>query len=83
MGQLPSTTSASPSWRVSGVERDKAEAMRWFRAAADQGHAEAQNHLGVSVRRGRRGGAGRHGGGGTGTARPQRADRRPPNSTSA
>ena len=34
------------------MERDEAEAMRWFRAAADQGHAEAQNQLGVAYAEG-------------------------------
>ena len=30
-----------------GVPQDYAEAVRWTRLAADQGHAEAQNNLGV------------------------------------
>ena len=30
-----------------GVERDKAEAVKWFRKAAKQGYAEAQFSLGV------------------------------------
>jgi TPR repeat protein len=29
-----------------GVERDYAEAVKWFRAAAEQGHAKAQYNLG-------------------------------------
>ena len=40
------------SWGVAydtgqGVAQDSAEAARWFRLAADQGHAEAQFNLGV------------------------------------
>ena len=30
-----------------GVPRDDAEAVRWYRLAADQGHAGAQSHLGL------------------------------------
>ena len=30
-----------------GVPQDAAEAVRWFRLAAEQGHAEAQNNLGL------------------------------------
>jgi TPR repeat protein len=30
-----------------GVPQDYAEAVRWYRLAADQGHASAQNNLGV------------------------------------
>jgi TPR repeat protein len=28
------------------VPKDQAEAARWYRKAAEQGHAEAQNNLG-------------------------------------
>jgi hypothetical protein len=31
-----------------GVPKDRAEAVRWWRKAADQGNAEAQNSLGVA-----------------------------------
>ena len=31
-----------------GVEPDSREAIRWFREAADQGHPDAQNSLGVA-----------------------------------
>ena len=30
-----------------GVPQDETEAVRWYRLAADQGHAQAQYHLGV------------------------------------
>ena len=30
-----------------GVPKDSAEAFRWFRKAADQGHSDAQNVLGL------------------------------------
>ena len=30
-----------------GVPQDDAEAVRWYRLAAEQGHAHAQNNLGV------------------------------------
>jgi hypothetical protein len=30
-----------------GVPQDYAEAARWYRKAADQGNADAQNNLGV------------------------------------
>ncbi len=33
-----------------GVPQDDAEAVRWYRLAADQGHAIAQYHLGVDAR---------------------------------
>ena len=41
----------SPHERVmyafgSGVAQDYAEALKWYRLAADQGHASAQNNLG-------------------------------------
>ena len=35
-----------------GVPQDHAEALRWFRAAAKQGDAEAQNNLGVMYHNG-------------------------------
>ena len=35
-----------------GVARDYAEAVRWYRKAAEQGHAVAQNKLGVRYARG-------------------------------
>lgn len=31
-----------------GVRRDDSEAVKWFRKAAEQGHADAQHYLGVS-----------------------------------
>ncbi len=31
-----------------GVEKDNKEAVKWFQKAANQGHASAQNNLGVS-----------------------------------
>jgi hypothetical protein len=36
-----------------GVPQNDAEAVRFFRLAADQGHAEAQNNLGVRYDSGR------------------------------
>ena len=36
-----------------GVPQNETEAVRWFRLAADQGHAGAQYNLGVSYRDGR------------------------------
>ena len=41
-----------------GVVEDDAEAVRWYRLAADQGHAGAQVNLGLDVRQ-RRGCGGR------------------------
>ena len=41
-----------------GVPEDDAEAVRWYRLAADQGHADAQYNLGWMYDR-RRGCAGR------------------------
>jgi TPR repeat protein len=38
-----------------GVVKDDAEAVRWFRKAADQGDAGAQNNLGVMYEQGRGG----------------------------
>jgi TPR repeat protein len=41
-----------------GVAKDRAEAIRWCRLAAEQGHADAQEELvwlGVSRKRARRG----------------------------
>ena len=35
-----------------GVQRDYAEALKWFRKAADQGDADAQNGLGLMYREG-------------------------------
>ena len=32
---------------IQGEGRDPAEAARWYRLAADQGHADAQLHLGL------------------------------------
>ena len=43
----PSTTSASCTTKGQGVPQDYAEAVRWYRKAADQGHAGAQFNLGV------------------------------------
>ena len=36
-----------------GVPQDDAEAVRWYRLAADQGHATAQNNLGIRYSNGR------------------------------
>ena len=36
-----------------GVSKDEAEAVRWYRLAADQGHAEAQYFLGIMYADGR------------------------------
>jgi len=33
-----------------GIPMDHAEAVRWYRLAADQGHAEAQRYLGIMYR---------------------------------
>ena len=38
--------------RVRGVSEDDAEAVRWYRLAAEQGHASAQFNLGVMYARG-------------------------------
>ena len=35
-----------------GVPQDYAEAVKWYRKAADQGYARAQNNLGVMYNRG-------------------------------
>ena len=35
-------------WKGDGVPEDKAEALKWFRKAADQGHKEAQTLMGNS-----------------------------------
>ena len=36
-----------------GVPQDDAEAVKWYRKAAEQGHADAQNNLGVMYASGR------------------------------
>ena len=36
-----------------GVPQDDTEAVKWYRKAAEQGHAEAQNNLGVMYLNGR------------------------------
>ena len=36
-----------------GVTKDDAEALRWFRLAAEQGHAQAQFNLGIMYNTGR------------------------------
>ena len=36
-----------------GVPQDDTEAVRWYRLAADQGHADAQHNLGDMYRTGR------------------------------
>jgi TPR repeat protein len=36
-----------------GVAHDDAEAVRWYRLAAAQGHADAQNNLGIMFENGR------------------------------
>jgi TPR repeat protein len=35
-----------------GVEQDHAEAVKWYRKAAEQGHADAQNNLGFCYEKG-------------------------------
>ena len=46
--------SASGTWlAANGVERDYGEAVSWFRRAAEQGNALAQDDLGVMYRDGR------------------------------
>jgi len=35
-----------------GVPKDDAEAVKWYRMAAEQGHAQAQNNLGACYARG-------------------------------
>ena len=37
----------------SGVAKDEAEAVKWYRLAADQGNASAQRNLGVMYAQGR------------------------------
>ena len=39
--------------RGQGVPQDYAEAVKWYRLAADQGDARAQNNLGVMYANGR------------------------------
>src|ERR1035441_3024310 len=39
-----------------GAAKDEAEAVKWFRKAAEQNHAEAQNWLGFCYAKGRGGG---------------------------
>ena len=39
-------------WRGNGVTRDYAEALKWYRKAAEQGVAEAQNNLGLMYEKG-------------------------------
>ena len=36
-----------------GIPEDDAEAVRWFRLAAEQGYAEAQHNLGIAYANGR------------------------------
>jgi hypothetical protein len=36
-----------------GVAQSDVEAARWYRKAADQGHAQAQNNLGTMFEQGR------------------------------
>ncbi|MEN9378184.1 MAG: hypothetical protein RL710_3341, partial [Pseudomonadota bacterium] len=36
-----------------GVARDYKEALRWYRLAADQGHAKARHNIGVMHDKGR------------------------------
>ena len=35
-----------------GVRQDYAQAVQWYRRAAEQGHAQAQNNLGVMYEQG-------------------------------
>jgi TPR repeat protein len=50
--RLRSTTSGGIYANGDGVTQDAAEAVRWFRLAADQGDASAQHYLGVSYQNG-------------------------------
>lgn len=43
----------SVSYEEDGIVRDDAEAVKWYRKAAEQGHIEAQNRLGIMYRDGR------------------------------
>jgi hypothetical protein len=36
-----------------GVKQDDAEAVQWYRKAAEQGHADAQHNLGLMYMEGR------------------------------
>ena len=36
-----------------GVRQDRVEAVRWYRRAAEQGSAQAQNNLGIMYDEGR------------------------------
>ena len=40
------------------MSEDDAEAVRWFRMAAEQGHVDAQFNLGIMYARGERGARG-------------------------
>ena len=40
-------------YRGEGVSQNYAEAMRWFQAAADQGHAVSLYNLGMMYRQGK------------------------------
>ena len=48
----PSTTSASCTINGQGVPQDYAEAVTWYRKAAEQGDADAQYNLGVMYAKG-------------------------------
>ena len=50
---MRSTTSGSCTPTVEGVLEDDAEAVRWYRMAAEQGLAEAQYNLGYRYANGR------------------------------
>ncbi len=55
----PSTTSASCTPTAEGVPQDYAEAVKWYRLAAEQGDAGAQFSLGLMYASGRGRAAGR------------------------
>ncbi len=50
---MRSSTWASCTARAEAVPHDDAEAVRWYRRAAEQGHAGVQFNLGLMYRKGR------------------------------
>ena len=50
--RMPKTGWAWMYQRGNGVPQDDAEAVKWFRKAAEQGHAGAQNELGLIYQNG-------------------------------
>jgi len=45
---MPNTNLGVAYYNGQGVSKDSAESMKWFRMAAEQGHAGAQCILGIS-----------------------------------